>query len=50
MADIAPSTYFDVVISIEPAVTDDETESESVTAISPSTEFKEVTLVESING
>ena len=50
MADVAPSTCFDVVVSIEPAVTDEETEFDASTDTSQSTELEEVTSVELFDG
>ena len=47
MADIAdPSTFFDVVMSVESAVTDGEPD--VVPDILPSTEFEAITSVESV--
>ena len=47
MADVAPSTYFDEVVAVEPAVRDGE--SEAATDMLPSTEFDEIVSVEAID-
>ena len=45
MTDVAPSTCLDVVVSVEPVVTDEATESEAAIDTSQSTELAEVTSV-----
>ena len=49
MTDVAPSTCLDVVVSVEPVVTDEATESDASIDTSPSTELEEITSVESID-